>query len=137
MLALPYADHEQCSAFTVLYAKSLSQINGSLIYLFLQHDERVMVIWAEALDRIVSLCQDVEERLIKLLWRVRPSGPLTAASQEGGRHRWRTRTCPRTALAQRARLWITGRTTPRTLSRCSAGCIANKDADLSRMRRGR
>ena len=41
-----------------------------------------MVIWAEALDRIVPLCQDVEERLIKLLWRARPSGPSVATSQQ-------------------------------------------------------
>ncbi|KJA18241.1 hypothetical protein HYPSUDRAFT_169359 [Hypholoma sublateritium FD-334 SS-4] len=63
MLALPHADREQCAAFI--------------------RDERVMVIWAEALDRIVPLCQDVEERLIKLLWRARPSGPSTATSQTG------------------------------------------------------
>ncbi|KAF8191309.1 glycosyl transferase family group 2-domain-containing protein [Pholiota molesta] len=54
MLLLPQADKEQCAAFI--------------------RDERVMVIWAEALDRIVPLCQDVEERLIKLLWRARPAG---------------------------------------------------------------
>jgi hypothetical protein len=32
----------------------------------------VMVIWSESLDRIIPLCQDFEERLIKLLWRARP-----------------------------------------------------------------
>ena len=31
-----------------------------------------MVIWSESLDRIIPLCQDFEERLIKLLWRARP-----------------------------------------------------------------
>jgi hypothetical protein len=31
-----------------------------------------MVIWSESLDRIVPLCQDFEDRLIKLLWRSRP-----------------------------------------------------------------
>lgn len=44
-----------------------------------------MVIWAEALDRIVPLCQDIEERLIKLLWRARPvaagQSPSLGASQ--------------------------------------------------------
>ncbi|PPQ75054.1 hypothetical protein CVT26_012056 [Gymnopilus dilepis] len=52
MLKLPQADREQCAAFI--------------------RDERVMVIWSESLDRIVPLCQDFEERLIKLLWRSRP-----------------------------------------------------------------
>src|SRR6267378_2672400 len=31
-----------------------------------------MVIWSESLDRIIPLCQDFEDRLIKLLWRSRP-----------------------------------------------------------------
>jgi hypothetical protein len=31
-----------------------------------------MVIWSESLDRIIPLCQEFEERLIKLLWRSRP-----------------------------------------------------------------
>ncbi|TFK37024.1 glycosyl transferase family group 2-domain-containing protein [Crucibulum laeve] len=52
MLHLPQADKEQCAAFI--------------------RDERVMVIWSESLDRIVPICQDFEERLIKLLWRSRP-----------------------------------------------------------------
>ncbi|TFK24102.1 hypothetical protein FA15DRAFT_593031 [Coprinopsis marcescibilis] len=52
MLMLPQADREQCAAFI--------------------RDERVMVIWSESIDRIVPLCQDFEERLIKLLWRSRP-----------------------------------------------------------------
>ncbi|KAH6904288.1 glycosyl transferase family group 2-domain-containing protein [Coprinopsis sp. MPI-PUGE-AT-0042] len=52
MLMLPQADREQCAAFI--------------------RDERVMVVWSESIDRIVPLCQDFEERLIKLLWRSRP-----------------------------------------------------------------
>ncbi|KAF8954800.1 glycosyl transferase family group 2-domain-containing protein [Flammula alnicola] len=62
MLMLPQADREQCAAFI--------------------RDERVMVIWSESLDRIIPICQDFEERLIKLLWRSRPSGAAggTAAS---------------------------------------------------------
>ncbi|KDR70271.1 hypothetical protein GALMADRAFT_255169 [Galerina marginata CBS 339.88] len=51
MLMLPQADREQCAAFI--------------------RDERVMVIWSESLDRIIPICQDFEERLIKLLWRSR------------------------------------------------------------------
>lgn len=31
-----------------------------------------MIIWSESLDRIIPLCQEFEERLIKLLWRSRP-----------------------------------------------------------------
>ena len=31
----------------------------------------MMVIWSESLDRIIPLCQEFEERLIKLLWRSR------------------------------------------------------------------
>lgn len=80
MLALPRADREQCAAFIV---RKISFSNQRFINFFSQRDERVMVIWAEALDRIVPLCQDVEERLIKLLWRARPSGPSTATSQAG------------------------------------------------------
>jgi hypothetical protein len=39
-----------------------------------------MVIWSESLDRIIPLCQDFEERLIKLLWRARPVVPTTSNS---------------------------------------------------------
>ncbi|KIM43612.1 hypothetical protein M413DRAFT_68979 [Hebeloma cylindrosporum] len=60
MLMLPQADREQCAAFI--------------------RDERVMVIWSESLDRIIPLCQDFEERLIKLLWRARPVVPTTPNS---------------------------------------------------------
>ncbi|KAF8908094.1 glycosyl transferase family group 2-domain-containing protein [Gymnopilus junonius] len=58
LLKLPQADREQCAAFI--------------------RDERVMVIWSESLDRIVPLCQDFEERLIKLLWRSRPTQPSSS-----------------------------------------------------------
>lgn len=37
-----------------------------------------MVIWSEDLDNIVPMCNDFEERLIKLLWRSRPLGATTA-----------------------------------------------------------
>ncbi|KAF8154693.1 glycosyl transferase family group 2-domain-containing protein [Crassisporium funariophilum] len=59
MLMLPQADREQCAAFI--------------------RDERVMVIWSESLDTIIPLCQDFEERLIKLLWRSRPLGPSSSS----------------------------------------------------------
>ncbi|PPQ94708.1 hypothetical protein CVT25_009563 [Psilocybe cyanescens] len=65
MLMLPQADREQCAAFI--------------------RDERVMVIWSESLDRIVPICQDFEERLIKLLWRSRP-GPAAAVSSASSAH---------------------------------------------------
>lgn len=38
-----------------------------------QRDERVMVIWSNDIDTIIPTCRDFEERLIKLLWRSRPS----------------------------------------------------------------
>ncbi|KAF5339551.1 hypothetical protein D9611_011423 [Ephemerocybe angulata] len=64
MLALPGADREQCAAFI--------------------RDERVMVIWSESIDRIVPLCNDFEERLIKLLWRSRPLAPPSVTSGNQG-----------------------------------------------------
>ncbi|KAF9524935.1 glycosyl transferase family group 2-domain-containing protein [Crepidotus variabilis] len=60
MLMLPQADREQGAAFI--------------------RDERVLIIWSESLDRIVPLCQDIEERLIKLLWRSRPSHAAASAA---------------------------------------------------------
>ena len=42
-----------------------------------------MVIWSESLDRIIPLCQDFEERLIKLLWRSRPIPNSSSASSQG------------------------------------------------------
>ncbi|KAF9004624.1 glycosyl transferase family group 2-domain-containing protein [Cyathus striatus] len=62
ILLLPQAEKEQCAAFI--------------------RDERVLVIWSDSLDRIVPMCNDFEERLIKLLWRSRPgiAGTVTATS---------------------------------------------------------
>ncbi|KAJ7040766.1 glycosyl transferase family group 2-domain-containing protein [Mycena alexandri] len=57
MLMLPHADKEQCAAFI--------------------RDERVLVVWSESLDAIIPTCQDFEDRLIKLLWRSRPTGPTS------------------------------------------------------------
>jgi hypothetical protein len=39
-----------------------------------------MIIWSESLDRIIPLCQEFEERLIKLLWRSRPLHNSSSAS---------------------------------------------------------
>ncbi|KAJ7366666.1 glycosyl transferase family group 2-domain-containing protein [Mycena albidolilacea] len=58
MLLLPHADKEQCAAFI--------------------RDERVLVVWSESLDAIIPTCQDFEDRLIKLLWRSRPTGPASS-----------------------------------------------------------
>ena len=41
-----------------------------------------MVIWSESLDRIIPLCQEFEERLIKLLWRSRPLLNSSSASSQ-------------------------------------------------------
>ena len=53
MMLLPHADREQNAAFI--------------------RDERVLVVWTEDPANIVSTVNDFEERLIKLLWRSRPS----------------------------------------------------------------
>ncbi|KAJ6474591.1 glycosyl transferase family group 2-domain-containing protein [Mycena vitilis] len=58
MLMLPHADKEQCAAFI--------------------RDERVLVVWSESLDAIIPTCHDFEDRLIKLLWRSRPTGPISS-----------------------------------------------------------
>ncbi|KAI0763980.1 glycosyl transferase family group 2-domain-containing protein [Trametes elegans] len=54
MVDLPTADKEQSAAFI--------------------RDERVLVVWSDTIDTIIPICQDFEERLIKLLWRSRPGG---------------------------------------------------------------
>jgi hypothetical protein len=64
MLQLPQADKEQCGAFI--------------------RDERVLVVWSDSLDNIIPTCHDFEERLIKLLWRSRPTmGTLSGSSHQG------------------------------------------------------
>ncbi|TDL22483.1 hypothetical protein BD410DRAFT_769953 [Rickenella mellea] len=52
ILHLPQADKEQSAAFI--------------------RDERSMIVWSDDLDAIIPTCRDLEERLIKLLWRSRP-----------------------------------------------------------------
>lgn len=44
----------------------------------------MMVVWSESLDRIIPLCQEFEERLIKLLWRSRPLINSSSASSTQG-----------------------------------------------------
>ncbi|KAJ3710311.1 glycosyl transferase family group 2-domain-containing protein [Lentinula raphanica] len=48
---LPTADKEQCGAFI--------------------RDERVLIVWSDDLDNILSLCTDFESKLMKLVWRSR------------------------------------------------------------------
>jgi len=42
--------------------------NGAFI-----RDERVLVVWTDNLDTIVPQCKDFEEKLMKLVWRSRPT----------------------------------------------------------------
>ncbi|KAF9484563.1 hypothetical protein BDN70DRAFT_797466 [Pholiota conissans] len=55
---LPKADKEQCGAFI--------------------RDERVMVVWSDDLDQIVPLCQEFEEKMMKLVWRSRNQGATSS-----------------------------------------------------------
>ncbi|KAF8623867.1 hypothetical protein AX17_007269 [Amanita inopinata Kibby_2008] len=50
---LPSAEKEQCGAFI--------------------RDERVLVVWSDNLDHIVPQCAEFEEKLMKLIWRNRPT----------------------------------------------------------------
>lgn len=69
MSMLPQAEKEQCAAFIV-----------SLVFLFAplqltcstQRDERVLVVWSDSLHAIIPAYQDLEQRLIKILWHPRP-----------------------------------------------------------------
>ena len=60
-----------------------SYVLSILFYSFIhsalpQRDERTLIIWSSTLDTIVPLCQDIEDRLIKLLWRTR-ANPLPSS----------------------------------------------------------
>ncbi|KAF8151650.1 glycosyl transferase family group 2-domain-containing protein [Crassisporium funariophilum] len=48
---LPKADKEQCGAFI--------------------RDERVLIVWSDDLDHVVPLCNEFEEKMMKLVWRER------------------------------------------------------------------
>ncbi|KAF7297159.1 Glyco-trans-2-like domain-containing protein [Mycena indigotica] len=52
--------------------------------LSLRRDERVLVVWSDSIDAIIPTCQDFEDRLIKLLWRSRPTGPLSTPGSISG-----------------------------------------------------
>ncbi|KAJ4476788.1 glycosyl transferase family group 2-domain-containing protein [Lentinula lateritia] len=62
---LPTADKEQCGAFI--------------------RDERVLIVWSDDLDKILSLCNDFENKLMKLVWRSRAviSGTPSLLSNSG------------------------------------------------------
>ncbi|KAL4246764.1 Glycosyltransferase 2-like domain-containing protein [Abortiporus biennis] len=60
MLDLPTADKEQSAAFI--------------------RDERVIIVWSDSIDSIIPTCRDIEERLIKLLWRSRPNAQNAASN---------------------------------------------------------
>ncbi|EJD00578.1 uncharacterized protein FOMMEDRAFT_91587 [Fomitiporia mediterranea MF3/22] len=76
MNCLSCADKEQCGAFI--------------------RDERVLVIWADILDNIIPIARDFEDKLVKLVWRVRPPlSPSTSAITAGSIG------TPSTSLSQR------------------------------------
>ena len=45
-----------------------------------QRDERVLIVWADELDRIIPLCAEFEEKIMKLVWRSRPPAPSIVTS---------------------------------------------------------
>ncbi|KAJ7244336.1 glycosyl transferase family group 2-domain-containing protein [Mycena rebaudengoi] len=57
---LPQAEKEQCGAFL--------------------RDERVLIVWSDDIDNIVPLCSDFEEKLMKLVWRLRTTTASTTTS---------------------------------------------------------
>ena len=52
-----------------------------------QRDERVLVVWSDTVNDIISSVLDIEARLLKLVWKERPGaaspGPLNRASVFG------------------------------------------------------
>ncbi|KAJ7222442.1 glycosyl transferase family group 2-domain-containing protein [Mycena pura] len=82
MLLLPHAEKEQCAAFIV----SLLLSTHDVLPNHTQRDERVLVVWSDSIDTIIPTCQDFEDRLIKLLWRSRPTGlgPASAPGSAAG-----------------------------------------------------
>lgn len=77
MSYLPRADKEQCGAFLVI-------IHPHCIFVLLtypfQRDERVLIVWSDNLDAILSLCHDFEDKLIKLVWRSRLTLPSSTTA---------------------------------------------------------
>ncbi|TFY58219.1 hypothetical protein EVG20_g8236 [Dentipellis fragilis] len=75
MADLPNADREQKAAFVVRPVPRSRHIET--------RDERVLVVWADAIDTIIPICSDFEERLIRLLWRARPANASHPSSLSG------------------------------------------------------
>lgn len=50
-----------------------------------KRDERVLIVWSDDLDKILSLCNDFENKLMKLVWRSRAviSGTPSLLSNSG------------------------------------------------------
>ncbi|KAK7469308.1 hypothetical protein VKT23_003792 [Stygiomarasmius scandens] len=69
MLLLPQADKEQCAAFIVSFPVVYVYHDFDDFTSFLQRDERVLVVWSDSLHAIIPACHELEQRLIKLLWR--------------------------------------------------------------------
>lgn len=82
---LPIAEKDQCGAFIVrLFLFTLSPKSQSS---FFQRDEGSLILWSYALESIIPLCKDFDEKLIKHIWRTRKVArrstfvpPSTAAS---------------------------------------------------------
>jgi hypothetical protein len=43
-------------------------------------DERVLVVWTDDLDHIVPLCKEFEQKLIKLVWKSRPTSRFNSTA---------------------------------------------------------
>jgi len=72
---LPQAEKDQCGAFIVrsphfFYFSSSFLTPG----IALQRDENAVVLWSYALEGIIPLCREFEEKLIKHIWRTRAIG---------------------------------------------------------------
>ncbi|ETW75437.1 hypothetical protein HETIRDRAFT_331125 [Heterobasidion irregulare TC 32-1] len=113
MMLLPHADREQKAAFV--------------------RDERVLVVWSDALDAIIPTCSDFEERLIRLLWRARPptstagtapSRPPTASYADSAHSPTPARVLAGGALADEQHLGV------------GMGVGVGADADVERRVRG-
>ena len=77
ILDLSAAEKEQRAAFIVSpssrdYTYYFLRPNSLLSCPVPQRDERVMVVWSDAVGDIISSVLDVEARLLKLVWKQRP-----------------------------------------------------------------
>ena len=78
---LPRADKEQCGAFIVSFHLTIFTGRFLLIAPNSQRDEKVLIVWSDDLDSIVTTCNDFDEKLMKLVWRSRPKlTPATTAT---------------------------------------------------------